>query len=130
MNKAEIICRLHQIADHLLLGAGKWPLSSERLEEFWTWVRECGLQEDVPESGPGTTRLSALGREINLYLMMAFVGASEIWEIPYTLESNGYITAAESSEVWDLASKDGEGLIQRHVIRAYLQFCNGTKLLN
>ena len=80
MNKAEITRRFHQIADHLLLGAGNWPLSSERLEEFWKWVRECGLEEDTPDSGPGTSQASALGREINLYLMMTFIGAFEIWE--------------------------------------------------
>jgi hypothetical protein len=130
MNKAEIICRFHQIADHLLLGAGNWPLSSERLEEFWTWVRACGLEEDVPDSVPGATRPSALGREMNLFMMMTFIGAFEIWEIPSTLESKGYITEAEADELWELSSKDGEALIQRYVIRAYLQFCNRTKLLS
>jgi hypothetical protein len=129
MNKAEITCRFHQIADHLLLGAGNWPLSSDRLEEFWTWVRECALEEDVPDF-PGTSQASALGREINLYLMMAFVGAFEIWEIPSILESKGYISEAEADELWELPPDDGEALIQRYVVRAYLQFCNRTKLLN
>lgn len=123
MNKAEITCRFHQIADHLLLGAGNWPPSSERLEDFRTWVRECALEEDVPDF-PGTTRATALGRELNLDLMMAFVGAWEIWEIPYILESKGYITQPEADEVWELPSDDGEALIQRYVVRAYLHFCN------
>jgi hypothetical protein len=130
MNKAEITGRLHQIADHLLLGAGNWPLSSERLEEFWKWVRECGLEEDAPDSGPGATQASALGREINLYLMMTFIGAFEIWEIPSILESKGYITEAEADELWELPPDDAEALIQRYVVRAYLQFCNRTKLAN
>ena len=39
MNKVAIICKLHEIADHYLLGSGSWP---------------------------GTSRFTALGKEMNL----------------------------------------------------------------
>ena len=63
MNKAAIICKLHEITDHYLLGAGTWPADREFLPAFFRTVRELGLDEDVPES-PRTTRSTALGKEL------------------------------------------------------------------
>jgi hypothetical protein len=73
-------------------------------------VRECGLHEDVPDRRPGTTRPSAVGYELNVHLMMAFVGAFEIWEIPETLESNDYLTEAEADEPCEVPLDEGEAL--------------------
>jgi hypothetical protein len=50
---------------------------------------------DVPDSR-GSTRSTALGKELNLDLLMAFVGAWDIWEIPYILEENGYLEESEA----------------------------------
>jgi hypothetical protein len=72
MDKAAIICKLHEITDHYLLGAGTSPADGEFLPAFFRTVRELGL--DVPES-PRTTRSTALGKELKLELLMAFVGA-------------------------------------------------------
>jgi hypothetical protein len=61
MNKASVICKMHDIADHYLLGAGTWPINRECLAPFFKTVRGLGLDEDVPDS-PGTTRSTALAR--------------------------------------------------------------------
>jgi hypothetical protein len=74
MDKAAVICRLHEITDHYLLGSGTWPANREFLPAFFKTVRELGLDEDVPDS-PRTTRYTALGKELKLDLLMAFVGA-------------------------------------------------------
>ena len=68
MNKAAIICKLHEITDHYLLGAGTWPADREFLPAFFRTVRELGLDEDVPES-PRTTRSTALGMVACQYLV-------------------------------------------------------------
>jgi hypothetical protein len=91
MDKAAIICKLHQIADHYLLGVGTWPADRESLLAFSKTVRDLGLDEDVPDSPAGTTRATPLGKELKLDLVMAFVGAWDMWEIPYVLHEYGYI---------------------------------------
>src|SRR5277367_3537610 len=98
MNKAAIICKLHEITDHYLLGAGTWPVDREFLPAFLKKVRELGLVEDIPNR-PGGGRMTALGTELNVFLLMAFAGAWDIWEIPYILEGHGYIEEIEAEEL-------------------------------
>lgn len=129
MNKAAIICRLHEITDHYLLGAGSWPAKGELLAPFWKTIRDFGLEEDVP-GRPGNTRSTALGKELNLDLVMAFVGAFDLWEIPYVLESSGYLEESEADELYSAAPGDAQLEIRRYVLRAYFNFCNRSKLLN
>ena len=100
MNKAAVICKLHEIADYYLLEEGVWPINQEFLQTFFKTVRELGLDEDVPEM-PGTTRFTALGKELNLDLFMAFVGAWDLWEIPFILKENGYLEESEADELYN-----------------------------
>jgi hypothetical protein len=58
--------------------------------------RELGLEEDVPGM-PGTTRSTPLGKELNLDLLMVFVGAWDFWDIPHILEENGYCNREKST---------------------------------
>ena len=129
MNKAIIIGRLHEIVDHYLLGAGAWPADRETLPAFWRTVREFGLEEDVPDS-PRTTRSTALGKELKLDLLMAFVGAWDIWEVPYILEEHGYIEESEAEELCTGPLIEAERKLRWHVLRAYLNFCNRSHLSN
>jgi hypothetical protein len=55
VDKTSIICKLHEITDHYLLGAGTWPADRERMPTLYKTFRKLGLDEDVPDS-PGTTR--------------------------------------------------------------------------
>jgi hypothetical protein len=125
MNKAHIVSKLHAITDHYLLVAGTWPLEPEQLNSFWAMIREFELEEDVPNS-PGTTRSTALGNDVNLELMMAFVGAYELLEIPGILESNGLLTEAETDEIyWRPWENEEEAQIHGCVFRAYMRFAIG-----
>jgi hypothetical protein len=130
MNKAAIICKLHAIADRCLLEPGNWPANRECLAAFHKTVRDLGLDEDVPDS-PGSTRSTPpLGTELQLDMLMVFVGAREIYEIPYFLETYGYIEESEADEIWSGPPTKLERTIHRHVLRAYFRFCNRVKPLN
>ena len=129
MDKAAVICKLHEITDHYLLGAGTWPADREFLPAFFRTVRELGLDEDVPES-PRTTRSTALGKELKLDLLMAFVGAWDIWEVPYILEENGYLEESEAEELCTGPLMEAERKLRWYVLRAYLNFCNRSHLSN
>jgi hypothetical protein len=130
MDKAAIICRLHQIADHYLLGGGTWPADRESLLAFSKTVRDLGLDEDVPDSLPGTTRSTPLGKELKLDLVMAFVGAWDMWEIPDVLEEHGYIEETEAEEFWTRPLAEAERRLRGLVLQAYFDFCNRSKRLN
>jgi hypothetical protein len=53
------------------------------------------LNEDVPDC-PGSTRSTALGKELKFDLWMAFVGTWDTPEIPRILEKYGYIDEAQA----------------------------------
>ena len=127
MNKASVICKLHEITDHFLLGAGTWPADRERLPALYKTLRNLGLDEDVPDS-PGTTRSTALGKELKLDLLMAFVGAWEIYEIPYILVEYGYIDEAQAEELCTGPPAGMERKLRCYIFQAYLQFLNHSEL--
>jgi hypothetical protein len=129
MDKAAVICKLHKIADHYLLGAGTWPADRESLSAFFKTVRELGLNEDVA-SHPGTTRSTTLGKELKLDLVMAFVGAWEMWEIPSVLEEHGYIEGTETEELLTGPLVEAERRLRWLVLRAYFDFCNRSECSN
>jgi hypothetical protein len=129
MDKAAVICKLHEIADHYLLGAGTWPADRESLPAFFKTVRGLGLNEDVA-SHPGTTQSTALGRELKIDLVMAFVGAWDMWEIPFVLLKHGYIEETETDELWTSPSVEAERRLRWLVLRAYFEFCNRSKRAN
>jgi hypothetical protein len=130
MNKAMIIGKLLEVTDFQLLGDGTWPASREVVGSFEKILRDLGLEEDLPGS-PGSSRSTALGLELNVRLMMAFAGVYDVWDIPSILQENSYLDDEEVVAVWEAASEDeGERLVHRYVLRAYLEFCNRSRFLN
>jgi hypothetical protein len=99
------------------------------LSALYKMFRNLGLDEDVPGC-PGTTRSTALGKELKIDLLMAFVGAWDIWEIPYILEKNGYLEESEAEELCAGPLMEAEQKLRWYVLRAYLNFCNRSHLSN
>jgi hypothetical protein len=129
VDKVAIISKLHQIADHYLLGDGVWPAHREGLEAFSRTIRDLGLNEEVAGQ-PGTTRCTALGRELKLDLMMVFVGAWDMWEIPGVLEEFGYIDEADTDDLCSAQPVEIERRLRWLVLRTYFEFCNRPERLN
>jgi hypothetical protein len=129
MNKAEAICKLHEIAEFHLLHSGGWPASREATSAFRKTIRDFGLEEDVHD-GFGSTRSTPLGKEVSVDLMMVFAGCWEMWEIPCILAEGGYIDWDEAEELWTRPSFKVERRIRILVLRAYLDFCGQTKRPN
>ncbi len=42
VDKAAVICQLHSIMDHYLLGEGNWPTDTEALPALYKTFRELG----------------------------------------------------------------------------------------
>ena len=124
VDKAAVICQLHSIIDHYLLGEGNWPAETEVLPALYKTFRELGLNEDCPDD-PDCERSTALGIELQFELLLAFVGAYELWEIPGILEENGFIEESEAEEIYfHLPPLQAERKLHRYVVRAYLEYCN------
>jgi hypothetical protein len=103
-----------------------WPADRENLQAFFKTVRDLGLDETVAGQS-GATQPTALGRELKLDLMMAFVGATDMWEIPGILEDHGYI---DDIDVETLICGGGKRRIKWLVRRSYFEFCNRTERTN
>jgi hypothetical protein len=130
VNRADIIRKLHEVADFQLLGGGTWPANRESATSYRKMLRELGLEEDAPEI-PGDTRSTALGSELNVDLMTVFAGTWCIWDVPYVLEKNGYLEPEEEDAIYEASSEEGvERLIHRYVLRAYLKFSNHSRFPN
>ena len=131
MDKTTALCQLHGIIDHYLLGSGRWPADREGLSAILKKVRELGLDEEVvPDSLPHTTRSTRLGKELQLDLLLAFVGAWEMWEIPSILEDNGYLDRFEAEELYSDPPATAERKLHGYVLRAYFAYCRRTALLH
>jgi hypothetical protein len=127
MNKAAIICKLHEITDHYLLGAGTWPADNEFLPGFRRTVRELDLDEEVPES-PRTTRSTAFGKELIARLADGVCGISA--RFLNILEAKGYLEESEAEELCTGPLVKAERKLRWYVLRAYLSICNRSHLSN
>ena len=124
VDKAAVICQLHSIIDHYLLGEGSWPAQTEALPALYKTFRKLGLNEDCPDD-PECEQSTALGKELRFELLLAFVGAYEMWEIPGILEENGYLEESEAEEIYfHLPPLQAERKLHRYVLRAYRKYCN------
>jgi hypothetical protein len=126
---ATAICKLHEIADHHLLGSGGWPASEESLSAFFSTIRDLGLVEDVHDD-IGSTRSTPLGNEVLVDLMTVFAGCWELSDIPPILADHGYIDWNEAEELWDLPLSDFERRLRFLVNRAYVDFCGHSTRVN
>ena len=131
MNKAAAaMCKLHQIADHHLLGTGSWPACGESVPAFFRTIRDLGLDEEV-QATPGNTRSTQLGNEVLVNLMTVFAGCWDLSDIPSILADLGYISESDAEELWELPSDaEFERRLRFLVYRAYLDFCNHSELSN
>jgi hypothetical protein len=116
-----------QIVEHNNIGCQLPDLSALRI--VGTLRRGDQQAEDVPDY-PGATRSTALGNELKLDLVMAFVGAWDIWEIPYILVDYGYIEESQAEELCNGPQLQAERKLRWYVFRAYLKFCNQSRLVN
>ena len=82
------------------------------------------------QPGPTAGAVKKSARALKLDLLMAFVGAWDIWEVPYILEENGYLEGSEAEELCTGPLMEAERKLRWYVLRAYLDFCNRSHLSN
>jgi hypothetical protein len=104
-NKTEIVTTLDTIASQRLFGDGRWLVDRAAAIELNEAINAMGLQEQVSEN---TSRDTALGKEVNLSLQMAFMGLWEPWDMIYVLEEHRLLDEDEVDHLCYLLERSEE----------------------
>ena len=131
MNKRAVIADLHLMIDTRLFGSRPWLADREACDAIRRKLDGLGLQERLP-GDPETTRFTSLGKELNLDLILAFVGLWFEWEIPSILEEYGLIDEIDELRLYDQldSSDDPEHVLRPLVRKAFFDHYNPSDLLN
>jgi hypothetical protein len=100
MDKAEVARELRALVEHRLFGAGPWS-SDDPVVNNATGQKLITLGLEIQDSVTGNIYATALGAELKVGLMTAFMGHHEPWEVPDILARDGLISSEESCELTD-----------------------------
>jgi hypothetical protein len=131
MDKVDVVRDVHAMVAFRLFGSGQWRAHIETVDCILQKLHQLGLDEKVPGASE-TWQPTALGNELNLHLIMVFLGLWEEWEMLLILEKNGLIDEVEQERIFDLIETcaEPERLVRPFVRRAYLQYYSPSGQLN
>ncbi len=113
-----------------LFGSCSWLADREACGVLSQKLDDLGLQERVT-GYEDTSQNTALGQELQLDLVMVFIGLWNELEVPIILERHGLIDEIEETRIYDQmgAGIDPEYLLRPLVKRAFLDHYNPSGLL-
>ena len=94
MDKRTVTQGLHAMMVTRLFGGRPWLADGEACDALRKKLYKLGLQERVP-GDIFTTRSTSLGNELQLDLVMVFIGLWDEWEVAGILEKYGLIDEAD-----------------------------------
>ena len=129
MHRTSVISELHTMVIHRLFRRRPWLAERDDCYALSKKLADLGLQEKVPGEAE-TTRNTRLGNELNLSLIMVFLGLWAEEEMPLILEENGLMDDCELDRVWDLLEDgaDPEFVLRPYVEKAYFAYYNPSGL--
>ena len=86
-----------------------------------------GLVEQISVE---TSRITALGRELDVDLFKVFLGVAHEWDVPITLEEYGLLNESEFDAITKSSKGDAETLLSGYVKRAYFVYRKAAKFLH
>ncbi len=131
MTKDRVLSELHALIDTRLFG-DQWLVTHETAHVVDQRLTKLGLSEKVP-GAVGQSQNTALGKEVNLHLMMVFIGTWHPWEMISILQGNDLINQREYDLLVDRIVDGGAGpevVLIPFARRAYQEFFNPSRLLN
>ena len=130
MEKANVIRSLHAMMISRLFDERPWLADREACAALHKKLDDLGLQECVP-GDDSSTRSTALGNELNMDLVMVFIGLWDEWEMPIILERFGLIDETDELRIYELLEtcSDPERLLRPIVRKAYRDHYNPSRLL-
>jgi hypothetical protein len=129
MDKRKVLVRLDAMIHTRLFGDGPWLTNRESGPALDQIMLDMKVQEEVP-GDPRTSRWTALGKELNLNMVLVFLGHWDERELIDRLQDNGLLEEHEADRLHDRLDRgaDPESLLRPRVQRAYLAFYQSSKL--
>jgi hypothetical protein len=128
--KCAVIQDLHLMMGYRLFGDRPWLVDREDSVALNKKLDEFGLQERVPGT-IDTTRCTTLGAELNLDLMMVFMGLWEECSMVEILVDHGLIDKLDASRIYNLLEtcRNPELVLRPIVKKAFHNHFNPSGLL-
>ena len=118
MNKAKIISELENMVAARLFGRQPWLADRETYSAVKRKLIQMGLVEQISVE---TSRITALGRELDVDLFLVFLGVMHEWDVPITLEEYGLLNESEFDAILECMSEANADL-SGYVKRAYFVY--------
>jgi hypothetical protein len=130
IDKRAVIQDLHWMMCDRLFGDRPWLADRESCEALNKKLDEFGLQERVPGT-IDTLRLTTLGKELKMDLVMVFIGLMYEGDMVIILEDHGLIDEFDASRIYDLLEtcSDAEHLLRPIVQKAFHEHFNPSGFL-
>jgi hypothetical protein len=126
MNKAKIISELNMVVARLF-GRQSWLADRETYSAVKRKLIQMGLVEQIFVE---TSRITALGRELDVDLFQVFMGVMHEWDVPITLEEDGLLNESEFDAITESSKVDAETLLSGMRKRAYFVYRKANKFLH
>lgn len=130
MNKRAVVQDLHAMICTRLFGGRPWLADRDACLALSKKLDDLGLQESAP-GDMSATQSTALGNELELHLVMVFIGLWDEWEMPDVLEQYGLIDEFDVLRIYDLLEtcSDPEQVLRPIVRKAFRDHYNPSGLL-
>ena len=121
MSKAEIVVELDAMVSRRLFGCHEWLAEPETVSAVNQKLITMGLIEHISSD---TWQVTPLGTELDIDLLLVFMGLFEASEVPLILEHYGLIDERELDSLYDCMSMDAEPefILFGYVRRAYFDY--------
>ena len=127
-NRGKSLAAVHAAMDSRLFGEGDWLTGRESCEAVDRLLHEHGFLLQLSD---GSSRKTPLGNEMDVDLLMCFLGLWDEWEIPNILYFRGYIDLEECEEIYEqLERGEPEHVLKPVVQKVWRLFCNPSGLLS
>jgi hypothetical protein len=87
-SKGEALAAVHAAMDNRLFGEGDWLTDRDSSKAVDRLLHERGFLLRLSDS---SSRSTPLGKEIDVDLLMCFLGIFDEWEVPNILHFRGYL---------------------------------------
>ena len=120
MNKQNILCELDAMIIERLFGRRPWLADRDTVAALDRTLTRLGLREQVSDQ-PGNSRITSLGKELHMELLMVFLGMWDEFEVPIILEDYGLIDEEEVRRLNGL-NEDQGAFLEPVVRRAFVDY--------
>ncbi len=129
MSKAEIVVELEAMVSYRLFGCHSWLADQPTSSAMHDKLMKIGLLEHISSN---TWKTTPLGNELDIEVLLVFMGVFGVSDVPFVLEHYGLIDEQELGGLLECMSTDAnpEFVLFGYVRRAYFDYHKTSKFLH